>query len=334
MDKVRLVSIGPESDGQRIDNFLITQLKGVPKSRIYRLIRKGEVRLNSGRIKPDRRLQNGDQVRIPPVRTGRPLQRSAPTDRQSILLEERILFEDERLLVINKPAGMAVHGGSGVNHGVIEALRHLRPTADYLELVHRLDRDTSGCLLIAKKRSALRRLHEYLRTNSMHKIYVALLVGRFPRRRQQLSAPLLKNELRSGERMSQVHADGKEAKTLFKVIRYYRDTTLVEARPVTGRTHQIRVHCQHLGFPIVGDRKYGDADYNRGMGAKGLRRMLLHASEIHLPDGSPNGFPNGSPNGFPNGSPNGSPDGTGVIKAPLDEDFRELTDRLNANKNI
>lgn len=308
MNTVRLVCIGPESDGQRIDNFLITQLKGVPKSRIYRSIRKGEVRLNSGRIKPDHRLKAGDRVRIPPLRMSRPAQHSAFTDRRSILLEERILHEDERLLVINKPAGMAVHGGSGVSHGVIEALRQLRPKASYLELVHRLDRDTSGCLLIAKKRSALRRLHEHLRNNSLHKIYLALLVGSFPRRRKQLSAPLLKNELHNGERISRVRADGKEAKTLFKVIRYYQEATLVEATPLTGRTHQIRVHCQYLGHPIVGDRKYGDVDHDRVVRAKGVRRMLLHASEIGLPDGLN--------------------DQIGIVKAPLDETFQKVLDNL------
>lgn len=310
MNTVRLVCIGPESDGQRIDNFLITQLKGVPKSRIYRSIRKGEVRLNSGRIKPDRRLKVGDRVRIPPLRMSRPEQQSAFTDRPSVLLEERILHEDERLLVINKPVGMAVHGGSGVSHGVIEALRQLRPRASYLELVHRLDRDTSGCLLIAKKRSALRRLHECLRSNSLHKIYLALLVGSFPRRRKQLSAPLLKSELHKGERISRVRADGKEAKTLFKVIRDYREVTLVEARPLTGRTHQIRVHCQYLGHPIVGDSKYGDVDHNHVMRAKGVRRMLLHASEIGLPDGLN--------------------DQIGVVKAPLDETFQKVLDDLRA----
>ncbi|HJN50021.1 MAG: 23S rRNA pseudouridine(955/2504/2580) synthase RluC [Pseudomonadales bacterium] len=317
MGTVRLVCIGPESDGQRIDNFLITRLKGVPKSRIYRLIRKGEVRLNSGRVKPDRRLQEGDRVRIPPVRMSRSEPGPTFTDRQSVRLarqlEERILHEDDRLLVINKPAGMAVHGGSGISHGVIEALRALRPRASYLELVHRLDRDTSGCLLIAKRRSALRQLHENLRNNSLRKVYVALLAGRFPRGRKQLSAPLLKNELRDGERISQVRADGKEAKTLFEVISYYEEATLVEARPLTGRTHQIRVHCQYLGHPVLGDRKYGDVDHNRVMRAKGVRRMLLHAAEICLPDGLN--------------------DPVGVVKAPLDGDFQGIIDDFNNNKN-
>lgn len=314
MEKVRLVSIGPDSEGQRIDNFLIGQLKGVPKSRIYRLLRKGEVRLNSGRIKPDRRLKEGDLVRIPPLRMRQPANKPAVTAREFSLLEGRILYEDDRLIVINKPAGMAVHGGSGISHGVIEVMRQERPDTSYLELVHRLDRDTSGCLLIAKKRSALRQLHESLRTKRLRKTYLALLVGTFPKRRKQLSAPLLKNELKSGERISQVRADGKEAKTLFNVIRYYQeDVTLVEARPLTGRTHQIRVHCQYLGHPIVGDRKYGNDELNRIMRAKGARRMFLHASEICLPEGLN--------------------DLHGIVKAPLDEDFQSFLNSLNINKN-
>jgi 23S rRNA pseudouridine955/2504/2580 synthase len=312
MDKVRLISIGPEADGQRIDNFLIAKLKGVPRSRIYRLLRKGEVRLNKGRIKPDRRLKEGDLVRIPPIRESQPAPRPTATRREMTLLEDRILHEDERLIVLNKPAGMAVHGGSGVSHGVIETLRQLRGDASYLELVHRLDRETSGCLLIAKKRSALRQLHEYLRKKSLRKHYLALVAGSFPKRRNQLSAPLLKNELQSGERISQVRADGKEARTLFKVIRYYRDATLVEARPLTGRTHQIRVHCQYLGHPIIGDRKYGDDDVNREMRNKGVRRMLLHASEIWLPDGLNEQHE--------------------VVRAPLDEDFQRLLDNISQNE--
>jgi len=317
MEKPRLVSIGPESEGQRIDNYLITQLKGVPKSRVYRLIRKGEVRLNSGRIKPDRRLKEGDLVRIHPVRVSRPANKPGLSARESsslaTLLGKRILHEDNRLIVINKPAGMAVHGGSGVSQGVIEILRQARPKANFLELVHRLDRDTSGCLLIAKKRSALRQLHEYLRTGSLRKHYLALVAGSFPKRRKQLSAPLLKNEMQSGERISQVRADGKEAKTQFKVIKYFQDVTLLEARPLTGRTHQIRVHCQYLGHPIVGDRKYGEAGPNRAMRAKGVRRMLLHASEIYLPEGLN--------------------DQIEIVKAPLDEDFQKTIDSFNFNKN-
>ncbi len=262
---VQLLEVSPELAGQRIDNFLRTQLKGVPKTLIYRILRKGEVRVNKGRIKPEYKLQAGDMVRVPPLRIA---ERDEPVPlAQGLLerLETAILYEDKALMVINKPAGIAVHGGSGLSFGVIEALRQLRPECKELELVHRLDRDTSGLLMVAKKRSMLRHLHEQLRGDGVDKRYMALVRGRWDSGKKQVSAPLLKNTLRSGERMVEVTSDGKEALTLFRVLRRFGDfATLVEAKPVTGRTHQIRVHARHAGHGIAGDSKYGDEGFFSG----------------------------------------------------------------------
>lgn len=234
---VQILEVAPELAGQRIDNFLRTQLRGVPKTLIYRILRKGEVRVNKGRIKPEYKLQAGDLVRVPPLRLA---ERDEPEPlAQGLLerLESAIVYEDKALIVLNKPAGIAVHGGSGLSYGVIEALRQLRPDAKELELVHRLDRDTSGLLMVAKKRSMLRHLHQALRGDGVDKRYMALVRGRWDTSKKQVSAPLLKNTLRSGERMVEVTEDGKEALTLFRVLRRFGDfATLVEAKPVTGRT--------------------------------------------------------------------------------------------------
>lgn len=286
---VQLLEVAPELAGQRIDNFLRTQLKGVPKTLIYRILRKGEVRVNKGRIKPEYKLQAGDVVRVPPLRLS---ERDEPAPlAQGLLerLEAAIVYEDKALIVLNKPAGIAVHGGSGLSYGVIEAFRQLRPDARELELVHRLDRDTSGLLMIAKKRSMLRHLHEALRGDGVDKRYLALVRGSWPAAKKQVRAPLMKNNLRSGERMVEVNVEGKDALTEFRIVRRFGDfATLVEASPITGRTHQIRVHAKHAGHSIAGDSKYGDEEFTREIRELGGKRLFLHAHALRvtMPDGS------------------------------------------------
>lgn len=276
---VQLLTVSGDDAGQRIDNYLIRRLKGVPRSRIYRILRKGEVRVNKGRIDAAYRLQAGDTVRIPPVRVSVPRSVSPGQDTLE-RLRGAVLFEDDRLLVLNKPAGMAVHGGSGLSYGVIEAMRQLRPELKDLELVHRLDRDTSGCLLLAKRRSALRRLHELVRNNAMEKRYLALVCGRWEGGDRLVDAPLRKNVLRGGERQVRVDAQGKPSATRFHPLERYASATLVEARLLSGRTHQIRVHAAHIGHPIAGDVKYGDEPCNRAIKALGLNRLALHAHSL------------------------------------------------------
>ena len=286
---VQLLEVAPELAGQRIDNCLRTQLKGVPKTLIYRILRKGEVRVNKGRIKPEYKLQAGDVVRVPPLRLA---ERDEPAPlAQGLLerLEAAIVYEDKALIVLNKPAGIAVHGGSGLNYGVIEAFRQLRPEAKEIELVHRLDRDTSGLLMIAKKRSMLRHLHEALRGDGVDKRYLALVRGNWPAAKKQVRAPLMKNNLRSGERMVEVNVEGKDALTEFRVLRRFGDfATLVEASPITGRTHQIRVHAKHAGHSIAGDSKYGDEEFTREIRELGGKRLFLHAHslQVKLPEGN------------------------------------------------
>lgn len=282
-----MVEISADLAGQRIDNFLVTRLKGAPKSLIYRILRRGEVRVNRGRIKPSYRLQAGDNVRIPPVRLGEAAPAARPGQRVAELIEGNILFEDPGLLILNKPSGMAVHGGSGLTWGVIEALRALRPDAHYLELAHRLDRETSGCLIIAKKRSVLRTLHELLRGEGIDKRYLALVKGRWEGGERAVEVSLRKNVLKSGERMVTVDAgEGKAALSIFTPLSIYKHASLLEVRLVTGRTHQVRVHAAHAGHPIAGDHKYGDADFNRRMAERGLNRLFLHARSLSftLPD--------------------------------------------------
>ena len=269
-----------ETQGQRIDNFLMRCVKGVPRSHIYRVLRRGEVRVNKGRVKADYRVRAGDMVRIPPMRIAdhrvEPQASAAQLDR----LEHGILFEDDRLVVLNKPTGMAVHGGSGLSFGLIEALRQLRPGKE-LELVHRLDRETSGCLVVSKRRSALRELHQLIRENGLNKRYIALLTGPLDRREVVVDAPLRKNVLSSGERLVRVDtAQGKPARTIFRRIGQFSGFTLVDVRLITGRTHQIRVHAQHLGAPLAGDPKYGRVEVNRILRGFGLKRLFLHASEL------------------------------------------------------
>lgn len=278
--KVRFITVENDLAGQRIDNFLRTFLKGVPKSMIYRILRKGEVRVNKKRVKPEYRLEAQDEVRIPPVRTS--AEKDLPSAKLDNIqrLESAIIFEDNQLIVINKPSGMAVHGGSGLSYGVIEGLRSLRPDAKFLELVHRLDRDTSGCLVIAKKRSVLKHIHEQLRDKVTDKRYYALVRGQWPKTRHKVTAPLQKNTLQSGERMVRVSTEGKPSETRYSVVQQFERATLVEAIPVTGRTHQIRVHCLHAGHPILGDDKYCDSESNSWAKEQGLNRLFLHAHQI------------------------------------------------------
>ena len=278
--KVRKVNVSEDEAGQRIDNFLARHLKGVPKSHIYRILRRGEVRVNSGRIRAQYKVCAGDTVRIPPVR----ISESKPGHVPGINLEQHVLFENPRLLVINKPSGIAVHGGSGLSYGIIEALRAERSTAPYLELGHRLDRETSGCLVIAKRRSFLRAFHEQLQQGQVKKLYLALVDGQWQGGKRTVDVPLRKNQLRGGERMVSVDPEGKTAISIFRPVSVYQDTSLVEVELKTGRTHQIRVHGQHIGHPLAGDEKYGDEQFNRRMRAIGLRRMLLHAHMIEFVD--------------------------------------------------
>lgn len=305
---VQLLRVDDNSEGQRLDNFLIAHLKGVPRTWVYRVLRKGEVRVNKGRCKPAYRLKVGDLVRVPPVRQAE-RQAGAPPPQVMKKVADSICYEDDLMLIINKPAGIAVHGGSGLSHGVIETLRACRPDARFLELAHRLDRETSGCLMLAKRRSALTRLQELQRSGAIEKRYLALLAGRIRKGAWRADMPLQKNTLQGGERVVRVDPEGKAAVTRFKVLRRFADATLVEATLETGRTHQIRVHAAANGTPIVGDPKYGDAGINRQFRALGLRRLFLHAASLRLawPDARQAFF----------------------IEAPLPTELRDLLERLD-----
>ncbi len=272
-----MVTIDTERSGQRLDNFLLATLKGVPRTHIYRIVRTGQIRINKGRRKADYRLQAGDVVRIPPIDVKAP----SPPAPDLAWLSSRILLEDDGFLVLDKPAGMAVHGGSGLSFGVIEALRVLRPAARGLELVHRLDRATSGCLLIATRRSALRALQESLRAGAFGKHYVALLQGVLSGGTRRVNAPLLRHE--TGDRRVVVHPTGKPALTDFTPRCRYRDATLVDVRLGTGRTHQVRVHAAHLGCPVAGDERYGDPKTLDMWRQRGLARLFLHAARLSFP---------------------------------------------------
>ena len=283
--EVRLETVDVERAGQRIDNFLSSRLKGVPKSAVYRVLRTGQVRINGKRAKPEQRLEAGDVVRIPPLRVAEPGAVTAPSVGLRDTLEQCVVFEDAEFLLLDKPTGLAAHGGSGVSLGAIEAMRAIRPT-QAIELVHRLDRDTSGLLLLAKKHSALRRLQALIRENKVQKRYFALIAGSPRQERFEVNAALHKNQLRGGERMVEVNEElGKASLSRFKVIERYADATLVEVEIVTGRTHQIRVHAQHIGHPLAGDPKYGDEDFNKLMKTRGLKRLFLHAHSLRFPWG-------------------------------------------------
>jgi len=281
-NQVSYVDIGPEQSGQRLDNFLIKTLKGVPKSRIYRLLRKGEVRVNKGRVKADSRLKEGDIVRLPPIRVAERGEMPAVGRQLKQYLANDVLFEDDGLLIINKPSGLAVHGGSGVSLGAIEALRAEHPELRFLELVHRLDRDTSGCLMLAKKRSVLLELQQAMQRNNIEKRYIALAKGRWPKGKNTINAPLRKNTLQSGERMVRVDVSGKASVTHFKILQQFPSATLLDIKLETGRTHQIRVHCQFAQQPLAGDSKYGDEHYNESLKESGLKRLFLHASSLRF----------------------------------------------------
>lgn len=277
--QVQFVDIDEDMAGQRIDNFLRNQLKNIPKSMIYRIVRKGEVRVNKKRIKAEYKLKAGDLVRIPPVTIEEKTEENIPSTKLNKVseLEQCIIYEDDHLLILNKPSGTAVHGGSGLKFGAIEALRALRPDARFLELVHRIDRDTSGILLVAKKRSALRHLQAQFREKTVQKYYFALVMGEWKNSCKVVNAPLLKNEVNS---IVRVNPNGKASETRFKVLEKFQDATLVQASPITGRTHQIRVHAQYTGHPIAWDDRYGDRRFDAYTGKVGLNRLFLHAANI------------------------------------------------------
>lgn len=299
--QVSWFDVTEHQDGQRVDNYLFSRLKGVPKSRIYRLIREGEVRVNKGRVKADTRLAIGDQIRVAPIRR-LSAEEQAPVPVGTALAESlarRIVYEDEGLIVLDKPSGIAVHGGSGVAFGVIEALRQALGKP-YLELIHRIDRDTSGLLMISKKRSTLKLLQDYLRDGKIRKTYQAIVKGQVLLDQQLVDAPLLRYELPNGERRVRVSIDGKPSQTIWKVAERFKQATLVNASPLTGRTHQIRVHGLVLGHPLVGDDKYGHDVVWNGPAAK---RLCLHAVSLEIP-------------------------GYSMIKADLPEDMKKLIDQL------
>ena len=303
---VRHLSVDENSVGQRLDNFLVRELRGVPKTRLYRALRKGEVRVNKGRVKADYRLAPGDVVRIPPLHRPEPTA-AAPVPRYwAREIGNRIVYEDDSLLVINKPSGLAVHGGSGLSFGLIESLRQLRPEDRYLELVHRLDRDTSGLILIARRPAMLRELHRQLREDKIDKRYLALVAGSWPGSLRVVEAPLEKNVLQSGERMVRVAREGKRSVTEFTVVERLRGATLLEAKPITGRTHQIRVHARHAGFPLLGDDKYSDEASAALCRSLGLQRLFLHARALRIV----------------------LPEGVLQLEAPLDSDLENILDKL------
>ncbi len=278
--KVQLLDVAVEEAGQRLDNFLLRHASGVPKTRVYRAIRKGEVRVNKGRSKPEYRVQAGDKVRIPPLKMHKSVLAGRPSDAWERRIRAGIVLNNADLLVINKPTGLAVHGGSGVRLGLIESLRSLFPDVRYLELVHRLDRDTSGLVLVAKNARIIRLLHEQLRNKIMDKRYLALVAGKWPAYQKSVSAPLTKCHTPSGERIVKVAQEGKAAKTEMQVVERFPGATLIEAKPVSGRTHQIRVHTQHVGHPILGDSKYQNDQSQAVSATVGLKRLFLHARAI------------------------------------------------------
>ncbi len=281
---VQWLEIDEHHDGQRLDNFLIAHLKGAPRTLIYRIIRRGEVRINGGRGKASRRLVKGDRVRVPPLRLTPNEAVQEVSDNLRHVIERSLLKETPDWMVFNKPSGLAVHGGSGVKIGLIEALRQVRNDLPYLELVHRIDRDTSGCLLVAKSRDALNFLSDELREHRMQKHYLALVAGEWPARQEEVDAPLLRFELANGERRVRVDDAGKASRTRFTLLESLKGASLLEAEPVTGRTHQIRVHADHVGHPLLGDTKYGSVTGEQLARRAGLSRLFLHARMLGFTD--------------------------------------------------
>ncbi len=280
--QVQYLTIEADFAGQRIDNFLVARLKSVPKTHIYRILRKGEVRVNKKRVQPSYRLQADDRVRLPPLQIDTEKEPEIPHHYAVKTLAQRILYEDKNLLIINKPAGMAVHGGSGVRIGIVETLRNMYPKLPNLELAHRLDLDTSGCLILAKKHSILREVHELLREGKMTKIYWTLTKGHWKKSELRVDVSLRKNQLQSGERIVRVDKEGKSSLTVFHPLETFNDAMLMEATLHTGRTHQIRVHAQYRGHPVAGDEKYGDHEFNKLMRQRGLKRLFLHACRVEF----------------------------------------------------
>ena len=281
---VQYIEAGEGDAGQRLDNFLVRVLKGVPRTHVYRLLRKGEVRVNSKRARPDQRVAAGDRIRLPPIRRPEPAAEGTtrrPSPSLLKLVTEAIVYEDDDLLVLNKPAGVAVHGGSGMVHGIIEVLRAARPDAKELDLVHRLDRDTSGCLIVAKRRAALRDLHAQLREGLAEKRYLALVCGKWNLGQKRIELPLATGERRGGERHVAVRTHGQMAVSTFRPVQFFGNVaSLMEVEIGTGKTHQIRVHAAYAGHPVAGDDKYGDRERNEELGRYGLNRMFLHAASI------------------------------------------------------
>ena len=283
IQQVHKKSVAQDDAGMRLDNYLISNLKGVPKSKIYSIIRKGEVRVNSKRYKPRQRIEEGDIVRIPPVeiKTG-----EAPKPRRQLidLIKESFLFEDKSLLVIDKPIGIASHGGSGISLGLIEIVRQIDSTYKNIQLVHRLDKETSGCIVLAKKKSILREMHRLLRDHKVEKNYIAITQGKWEKKKIKVNLNLQKTIDSSGEKSIKVSYGGQNSLSTFEQITYNKGFSLVDCLLETGRTHQIRVHCNYLGHPIAGDKKYGDKEFNKRLIELGYRRMMLHASSIHFRD--------------------------------------------------
>ncbi|HEY5734234.1 MAG TPA: RluA family pseudouridine synthase [Gammaproteobacteria bacterium] len=312
--QVRFVTASENDAGQRIDNFLMRHFKGVPKSHIYRILRKGEVRVNKKRIKPTYKLVSGDEVRLPPVRISAPRDRRPP-DGAISSLAQRIVYDDNRLIVLNKPAGLAVHAGSGIDFGVIDIMQRLEKHDSELYLVHRLDRDTSGCLLLARDRDALRSLQASMQENRIEKVYLALVKGQWEQQDHRVEMPLRRNKIRGGERLVQIDDDGKQSVSEFRTIRQYTSTpdaggcSLMKIRLITGRTHQIRVQASESSHPVAGDRRYGDEQFNRKMKDYGLKRMFLHAASLSFP--------------HPDN------DKEFKIEPPLDDDLQQVLDNLN-----